>query len=234
MFLAEDHTAGIAMGTCFLTATPVSRSTQTPLRHARCSPRRPRVGSTAAARRVCVLAATAAADGHYGRALRDAAGCERTREMCVLVGVDVTTRSRAGARLFSMEDSMAELGRLADTAGMQVVGEVTQALPAPYPGTYIGTGKVAEVRREMEAVGCCTCIFDVELSPAQQRTLEHAFGGEAKGIKVLDRTALILDIFAQHAATREGQLQVELALYQYRHSFSGRRFPYRLCQYFCR
>lgn len=138
--------------------------------------------------------------------------------MCVLVGVDITTRAKAAAtgRIFRMEESMAELERLAETAGMRVMGTITQQLASPMSGTYIGTGKVAEVRREMEAIGCCTCIFDVELSPAQQRTLENEFGGEAKGIKVLDRTALILDIFAQHAATKEGQLQVELALYQYR------------------
>lgn len=143
---------------------------------------------------------------------------EEDRELCVLVGVNVTTRATAKAdgRIFGLKESLEELGRLAETAGMKVVGVVTQSLPAPMSGTYIGTGKVTEVRQEMEAMGCCTCIFDVELSPAQQRTLESEFGGEARGIKVLDRTALILDIFAQHAATREGQLQVELALYQYR------------------
>lgn len=143
---------------------------------------------------------------------------EEDKELCVLVGVDITTRSKAKAdgRIFSLKESLDELARLAETAGMKVVGVVTQALPSPMSSTYIGTGKVGEVRQEMEAEGCCTCIFDVELSPAQQRTLESEFGGEARGIKVLDRTALILDIFAQHAATREGQLQVELALYQYR------------------
>lgn len=141
----------------------------------------------------------------------------REKELCVLVGVDITTRKAASdARIFSLKESLDELGRLADTAGMEVVGIVTQQLSTPSSATYIGTGKVIEVRQEMEAVGCCTCIFDVELSPAQQRTLENEFGGEARGIKVLDRTALILDIFAQHAATKEGQLQVELALYQYR------------------
>lgn len=141
---------------------------------------------------------------------------EQDKELCVLVGVDVTTRSNAADRIFSLDESLEELSRLAETAGMKVVGCVTQQLSTPMAGTYIGTGKVAEVRREMEAAGSCTCIFDSELSPAQQRTLENAFGGEAQGIKVLDRTALILDIFAQHAATKEGQLQVELALYQYR------------------
>eukprot|EP00177_Eucheuma_denticulatum_P008550 GFKZ01015562.1.p1 GENE.GFKZ01015562.1~~GFKZ01015562.1.p1 ORF type:complete len:587 (+),score=76.59 GFKZ01015562.1:98-1762(+) len=138
-------------------------------------------------------------------------------ELCVLVGVDITTRKTASStRIFGVKESLDELGRLAETAGMSVVGVITQTLPSPSPATYIGTGKVREVRQQMEAEGCCTCIFDVELSPTQQRTLETEFGGEAQGIKVLDRTALILDIFAQHAATREGQLQVELALYQYR------------------
>lgn len=143
---------------------------------------------------------------------------EEDRELCVLVGVDITKRAnaRADGRIFSTDESLDELERLAETAGMKVEGVITQALSAPLSGTYIGVGKVAEVRREMEAYGCKTCIFDVELTPAQQRTLEHEFGGEARGIKVLDRTALILDIFAQHAATKEGQLQVELALYQYR------------------
>jgi GTPase len=152
----------------------------------------------------------------YGEQLRRAAGCNTDREVCVLVGVDVTSRKKMGKRIFGIKDSMNELGRLAETAGMQVAGIVTQQLSAPFSGTYIGTGKVGEVRSEMQAAGCKTCIFDDELSPAQQRTLENAFGGESKGIKVIDRTALILDIFAQHAATREGQLQVELALYQYR------------------
>lgn len=143
---------------------------------------------------------------------------EEDKELCVLVGVDITRRSKAHAdgRIFSLKESLDELARLAETAGMKVVGVITQSLPAPMSSTYIGTGKVLEVRQEMEAEDCCTCIFDVELSPAQQRTLESEFGGEARGIKVLDRTALILDIFAQHAATKEGQLQVELALYQYR------------------
>lgn len=152
----------------------------------------------------------------YGSSLRRASGCDRAAETCVLVGVDVTTRANARNRLFGIDDSIAELSRLAETAGMDVVGVVTQQLSQPFNGTYVGTGKVGEIRAEMEAVGCKTCVFDDELSPAQQRTLEKAFGGEAKGIKVLDRTALILDIFGQHAASREGQLQVELAMYQYR------------------
>ncbi len=139
-----------------------------------------------------------------------------TREKCVLVGVNLTSQRFSDARLFGLEDSLDELARLADTAGMRVVGTMTQTLTTPVPGTYIGTGKVRETHAELNAQGACTVVFDVELSPTQQRTLEDAFGGEAAGIKVLDRTALILDIFAQRAQSREGKLQVALALYQYR------------------
>ena len=137
-------------------------------------------------------------------------------ETCVIVGVDIKRHSRNEDQLMTLTQSLDELERLAETAGMQVVGRISQSLQTPSSGTYIGPGKVREVRSQMEAVDCKTCIFDVELTPAQQRTLEDAFGGEARGIKVLDRTALILDIFSQHAATKEGQLQVQLALYQYR------------------
>ncbi|KAJ8901909.1 hypothetical protein NDN08_004113 [Rhodosorus marinus] len=133
-------------------------------------------------------------------------------EKCYLVGVDFP-RDRS---MFSIDESLEELGQLAETAGMEVVGSNTQKLSAPVTSTYIGSGKVREVKTAMAATGAKTCVLDDELSPAQQRTLERAFGGEQAGIKVLDRTALILDIFAQHARTREGQLQVELALYQYR------------------
>uniref|UniRef100_A0A7S1XFB6 Hflx-type G domain-containing protein n=1 Tax=Compsopogon caeruleus TaxID=31354 RepID=A0A7S1XFB6_9RHOD len=91
-----------------------------------------------------------------------------------------------------------------------------QRLDAPNPATLVGSGKVKEIRAEMEMLGVKTCIFDEELTPAQQRTLEREFGGIEEGFKVLDRTALILDIFSQHAASREGRLQTELALYRYR------------------
>ena len=99
---------------------------------------------------------------------------------------------------------------------MPVVAIINSSLLILMSSPAIGTCKVQGVRREIEAEDCCNCILDVELSPEQQRKLEFEFGGEAKGIKVLSRTALILDIFAQHAAAKEGQLQVELALYQYR------------------
>lgn len=159
---------------------------------------------------------------HYGSRLRTSS---HGIEACVLVGVDILRRSGLAARYeggsgsnsrLGIEASLAELGRLAETAGMAVVGSTYQRLQAPLTGSYIGTGKVAEVRSLLQSAGACTAIFDDELTPAQQRTLEAAFGGEAGGIKVLDRTALILDIFAQHAGSREGALQTELALYQYR------------------
>ncbi|CAM9113222.1 unnamed protein product [Laminaria digitata] len=117
---------------------------------------------------------------------------------------------------FSLEESMAELSELAGTAGLEVAGSTYQRVLEPNPRTYIGTGKVKEIKSAMTQLSVCTVIFDDELSPGQQRSLEVEFGGEAAGIKVLDRTALILDIFAQHARTREGQLQVELALHMYR------------------
>lgn len=115
--------------------------------------------------------------------------------------------------LWSVEDSLAELARLAETAGLTVVGSTYQKLTNPNPATYIGSGKVDEVRQAAQAEDAGVVIFDDELSPGQQRNLEKNFGED---VKVLDRTALILDIFAQHAATREGQLQVELAQYEYR------------------
>ncbi len=108
---------------------------------------------------------------------------------------------------------MAELRLLADTAGLNVVGESTQNLDQPHPDTYIGSGKVEEIKALAEETLTDVVIFDTELSPRHQRELEEKFQNR---IRVLDRTALILDIFAQHASTREGILQVELAQYEYR------------------
>lgn len=105
------------------------------------------------------------------------------KETCVLVGVDITTRSalRGETRLFSVDDSLAELERLAETAGMEVMQVMTQTLATPVASTYIGSGKVREVKAELNSVGCCTVIFDAELGPSQQRSLEEAFGGEREG-----------------------------------------------------
>lgn len=105
------------------------------------------------------------------------------KEKCYLVGVDVP-RSK---NLFGIEDSLSELGQLSETAGMEVVGQAIQRLQAPISSTYIGSGKVKEVKAGMAAAGAKTCVFDDELSPAQQRTLERAFGGEAAGICIAIR-----------------------------------------------
>jgi GTP-binding protein HflX len=116
--------------------------------------------------------------------------------------------------LWRMEDSLAELGQLADTAGLRVAGTIEQRIEHPNPATLIGSGKVAEMVALRADLGANVVIFDEELSPAQQREIEHAIGNDE--VMVLDRTALILDIFARHAHTREGALQVELAQYEYR------------------
>lgn len=108
---------------------------------------------------------------------------------------------------------MAELAQLARTAGLLVVGQTIQRLDHPNPATFIGPGKVEEVVQQVAERAANVVIFDDELSPRHQRELEKVLGDE---IKLLDRTSLILDIFAQHAHTREGALQVELAQYEYR------------------
>lgn len=130
-------------------------------------------------------------------------------EKAFLVGVEI----RNQPSLLVLEDSMAELALLSDTAGLKVVGETTQRLDSPNPETYIGTGKADEVKALVEETLANVVIFDSELSPRHQRELEERFGNS---VRVIDRTALILDIFAQHAHTREGSLQVELALHEYR------------------
>jgi GTP-binding protein HflX len=111
-----------------------------------------------------------------------------------------------------------ELAALADTAGLEVVGFEWQQLNRINAATLIGSGKLAELVEMREELQYDAIIFDEELSPRQQREIERAFGADEKDIdvKVLDRTALILDIFAEHARTREGSLQVELAQLEYR------------------
>jgi len=113
--------------------------------------------------------------------------------------------------LWSVEDSLSELGILARTAGAQVVGNMIQRLRHPDVATYIGKGRVQELSDLKKTLGFNLVIVDDELSPSQQRNLEKCIHA-----RVLDRTALILDIFAQHAHTREGRLQVELAQLEYR------------------
>lgn len=125
-------------------------------------------------------------------------------DRAILVAADVP-----GA-LLPADESLNELAELARTAGAEVVARFTQRLDHPNPATYIGSGKVQEIVEAIREHGANVVIFDDELSPSQQRNLEKALG-----VKVIDRTALILDIFATRAQTREGRLQVELAQHQY-------------------
>ena len=131
------------------------------------------------------------------------------REKAFLVGVDIHNT----VNWLTLEDSLEELSLLASTAGLEVVGEATQSLSHPNPDTFIGSGKVQEVISLVNETQADVVIFDEELSPRHQRELEKNLGDK---VRVIDRTALILDIFAQHADTREGILQVELAQYEYR------------------
>ena len=127
------------------------------------------------------------------------------REKIVIVGVTL-----AGGDVEQTEFDLDELALLVDTAGADVVGRVVQRRVAPDPATYLGKGKAEELRELSRAVDCDTVVFDDELSPAQQRNLEKLLGRTA-----LDRTAVILDIFAQNAASVEGKAQVELAQLRY-------------------
>ncbi|MDX1413546.1 MAG: GTPase HflX [Candidatus Promineifilaceae bacterium] len=131
------------------------------------------------------------------------------QERALLVGVELTR----GKPLMPVEDSLSELARLAETAGIQISGQVIQRLDHPNATTYVGSGKLEEIKVSIDDLDAGVLIFDDELLPRQQRELERYFGED---IKVIDRTALILDIFAQHAQTREGKLQVELAQLEYR------------------
>ena len=164
-------------------------------------------------------------------------------EKCILVAVEDLKKTRRAKRssndddyneninlddeiYFSMEESMTEMRELIKTAGLTLTAEVTQRLNEPVPRTYVGTGKLKEVEEVLHENKACTIVFDAELSPRQQKALENVFnkvliqndflGSTNADVKVLDRTALILDIFAQHAKTREGKLQVDLALHEYR------------------
>ncbi|MGZ4127185.1 MAG: GTPase HflX [Actinomycetota bacterium] len=125
-------------------------------------------------------------------------------ERAVLVGLSI------GGRIGDAEESLEELKRLTDTAGAQVIETLVQRRDRPDPATFLGKGKADEVRSVVRATGADTVIVDEELSPGQLRNLE-----ELCGCKVIDRTALIIDIFAQHAHSAEGKLQVELAQLNY-------------------
>uniref|UniRef100_A0A5B7BDQ1 Putative GTPase HflX n=1 Tax=Davidia involucrata TaxID=16924 RepID=A0A5B7BDQ1_DAVIN len=136
-------------------------------------------------------------------------GREIFEEKAYLVGVE---RKGHLENSFGIEESLSELAQLADTAGLMVVDSTYQKLATPNPRTYIGSGKVAEIKSAIHAFDVETVIFDDELSPGQLRNLEKAFGGD---VRVCDRTALILDIFKQRAATHEAALQVALAQMEY-------------------
>lgn len=134
---------------------------------------------------------------------------EAPAERALLVGAQLKDQ-RDG---WDIEDSLRELAQLARTAGLEVAGQTWQRLQRFHAATLIGSGKVEELIDLRHDLDCEVVIFDDELSPRQLRNLEESLGED---VKLLDRTSLILDIFAQHARTREGQLQVELAQYQYR------------------
>lgn len=127
-------------------------------------------------------------------------------DRALLVGVD------RGGRTWPVEENLAELARLADTAGAIIVGTITQKLHAPDPRTFVGKGKADQIAATARELAATCVIFDDDLTPSQQANLEDHVGPDAR---VLDRTALILDIFALHAVSREGKLQVELAQLEY-------------------
>jgi GTPase len=168
---------------------------------------------------------------------------EPDRERAFLVGIDVRTRGRSGAKgtvtaqavvareaaamqataagapksngkpsipEFDADESIAELRTLAESAGAKVVGEILQRRDRPDPATLIGKGKLEEIAGAAASANADVLLFDHDLSPSQQRNIEKIIKR-----RVIDRTQLILDIFARHARTREGQLQVELAQLQY-------------------
>ena len=135
--------------------------------------------------------------------MRDNIEAGSKSETVLLVGTDIDKEQK-------IEESIQELERLVDTAGGETVGRIMQRRETPDPATYIGKGKLEELKALQVQTHASTVIFDDQLSPAQQRNLEAALE-----VKVLDRTALILDIFAQRAHSHEGQLQVELAQMRY-------------------
>lgn len=128
-----------------------------------------------------------------------------SRERAILIGVD---QNRPG---WPLEEDLAELARLADTAGADVVATVTQKLDRPHPKSFVGSGKIEEIETVARETDATLVIFDDDLSPSQQTNVQTML----PNVRVLDRTKLILDIFALHAISREGKLQVELAQLEY-------------------
>ena len=125
-------------------------------------------------------------------------------------GVSIKSEGKPSIPVFDAEESLAELGALAESAGAEVVGEILQRRDRPDPATLIGAGKLEEIAGAAASANADVLLFDHDLSPSQQRNIEKIIK-----LRVIDRTQLILDIFARHARTREGQLQVELAQLQY-------------------
>ena len=130
---------------------------------------------------------------------------QERRERTIIVGVD------RGDHRWPLEESLSELERLVDTAGAEVVATITQRLDRPNPRTFIGPGKAEEIAQAAKDLDATLVVFDDDLTPSQQANLENVIADT----KIADRTALILDIFALHATSREGKLQVELAQMEY-------------------
>ena len=126
------------------------------------------------------------------------------QERVILIGV-------ATGSIDSMQESLDELEELAETAGAVTLEKIIQSREQIHPGTYLGRGKLEEVRERIRELGATGVVCDDELSPAQMKNMEQALD-----IKVMDRTLVILDIFAKRATSREGKIQVELAQLRYR------------------
>jgi GTPase len=137
---------------------------------------------------------------------------EAKRAPAVLVGVDLPWHF---GRAIGGDSDLPELARLVDTAGGKVVGSITQKRDRPVAATFMGKGKLEDLSAMVTKTGAKLVVFDNELSPAQGRNIEKALSEQAHAVSVLDRTELILDIFASHARTSQARLQVELAQLQY-------------------
>ena len=135
---------------------------------------------------------------------------EQLQEKAVLVGLNITTNVKKIDDI-DINESMAELKELVKAAGAEVLASVIQNKPARDAAYFIGKGKVEEIRDYCHMLGATMIVFNDELSGAHMRNIE-----DVTGLKVIDRTALILDIFAQRALSKEGKLQVELAQLKYR------------------
>ena len=156
-------------------------------------------------------------DGHKKAAASRLVDVTPEQERAILVAVDLKARDQ----LWTLEDTLSELTHLAESAGAEVVGVLHQKAER-LTSTYIGKGKLEELRELVEQESASVVIFDDELTPTQQRNLEAAIApktftrnGEQSEVKIIDRTALILDVFGRHASTYEGKLQVELAQHEY-------------------